>query len=465
MTFKRWLPLIACSIGTFLLLMHTTAATVSVTVIQRDLHAGFAQGQWVINGFSLAVGALVLAAGAGGDAVGHRRVFVCGMALFGAATAVCAVAPDAGVLIAARIAQGTGGAALLASMIPLLVHSYSGRRRQTALATWSVCSALGGTVGTLGSGVFAHPGMWRLLFAGSVPLAIAAVLVAFFVSAGGEPGSGERSRLDFAGTALTVALMGSATFTLTAAGEFGIASAPTVAATVATVAACAGLVATERRVANPALPPALFRRRGFVGTITTSFAYYFAAFGPLPAIAAWLVHTGEGAATAAVFLATQQVSFILAAAFVRVPERRHTAALALSLGAIALGVSAGALIVDAGLPAPLIVGPLLMSGAGAGLATPILPHRATEAAAPALSGAAAGTMNAARQFGLAAGVAGCGAVAQALTGGTGTSGALVLAAVVGIAGLALLRVLRDVPSKPHPEAYVQATVTRTSERE
>lgn len=433
-TFKRRLPLIACSIGTFLL-VHTTAATVSVTAIERDLGAGPAEGLWIINGYSLAVAALLLAAGVAGDVLAHRRVFLGGMAVFLLGTAACAIAPTAAVLIAARIVQGAGGAGLLASMIPLLVHEYTGRRRAAALAIWSVCSALGGTVGTLGSGVFAHPGTWRWPFIASLPLAATAAALALAMPAQ-RPGDGApRRSLDWAGAVWTIALMGSATFALAAAGGFGIGSAWTLGAIALAAASVAGVVVTERRVARPALPPSLFQSGPFTASITTAFAYYFAAFGPLPAMAAWLSRTGAlDPSTAAALLAVQQIGFILVASLARVPERLHAAALVLSMAAIALGVLCGTAVVLMSLPAPLMLVSLTLSGAGAGLATPILPHRVTEATTPSLAGAAAGTMNAARQFGLAAGVAACGAVA-ASSGGTGAGCALLVAAGVAVAGL------------------------------
>lgn len=447
MTFKHWQTLIACSIGTFLLLVHTTAATVSVTAIERDLQAGFADGQWVINGYSLAVGAFLLAAGTVGDVVGHRHVFTVGMIVFTLGTAGCALAPTAGVLIAARVVQGLGGAAILAAMIPLIVHNYTGKQRGTALAVWSVCSAIGGTVGTLGSGVFAHPGLWRWLFIASLPFAVAAVVIGFVVTTELPDDGGRRRRLDVAGTAWTMALVGSATFAITAAGEFGTASGWTIGAIALALASFLGLAVTERRVMNPALPPALFRSRQFVSSIATSFAYYLAAFGPLPAMAVWLTHSGGlDATTAADLLAVQQVGFILVAALIRVSERHHAAVLALGMTAIILGVLLAATLVILSLPAMLMLVPLVLSGGGAGLVTPVLPHRATEAAPPSLAGAAAGTVNTMRQFGLAVGVAACSAVAQTLapaSNGAGTALALFVAATVAVAGLITQLALRD----------------------
>jgi len=443
-TLRRWLTLTACCLGTFLLLVHTTAATVSVAAIARDLDAGFAQGQWIINGYSLAVGALLLAAGAVGDALDHRRVFVSGMVVFILGTTGCAAAPTASVLIASRVVQGVGGAALLASMIPLLVHSYTGRQRATALAIWSVCSAMGGTIGTLGSGLLAQPSLWRWLFIASLPVAVTGLVIAVVIT-DGAPDGGPARRLDWLGTGWTIGVLGSATFALTAAGEFGIASRWTLGAIGVTLISITGLVTTERRVAAPALPPGLFASRQFVGAVVTAFAYYLAAFGPLPTMALWL--TGFGGldpAAAAALLAVQQVGFIVVAALLRVPERHHTAALALGMIAIVVGVLLAAVVVAAALPASVMLGPLVLSGAGAGVVTPILPHRATEAAAPALAGAAAGTLNAVRQFGLAAGVAACSAVARATTTtpGAGAAVALLLAAAVATAGLIAQRALR-----------------------
>lgn len=455
MTFKSSLTLIACCLGTFLLLVHTTSATVSVSAIQADLHAGFAEGQWIINAFTLAVGALLIAGGAVGDVIGHRHVFTAGMVAFVAGTTTCGLAPSAGMLIAGRLIQGVGGAAILASMIPLIVHTYTGQRRAVALSIWSISSAAGGTAGTLGSGVLAHPGTWRWLFLGSLPFAIAALVASVAMVVELPDDSRQRGRFDIPGMVSTVILAGSATFTLISVGEFGIASASTLGAATLAIIALAGLVLIERRSKSPALPPALFRNRAFVATIITAFAYYLAAFGPLPVLAIWLTtSTGMGPAVAGALLAVQQVGFILAAALARVPEKRHGMAVLVGMAMIVAGVLLAAAIVFASLPTPLILVSLVLSGGGAGLVTPILPHRATEAAAPSLAGAAAGTFNTARQLGLAFGVAACSAVAQiSTTHGHGTGLALILAATIALTALLAQLVLRDTARVDNVEKY------------
>lgn len=416
MRFNSLLPLVACSLGTFLLLVHTTIVTVSLPAIENDLDAGFAGGQWIINGYTVALGACLLAAGAAGDVAGHRTVFRRGLALFTLATVMCGLAPTAPLLIAARITQGIGGAAMLASMIPLLVHTYVRRQRTTALALWSVASALGGTVGTVCGGLVAHPDTWRLPFLASVPLALGDLVTTQFMTTQKRASPRDRRPVDLGGTVLTVAFTGSLVLAVTSAGQSGFASPLFIVSTTCALASIIALVTVERRIRLPALPPSMFASRRFTGTLVVGFAYYLAAFGPLPALAIWLSGEGFSATAASLILAIQQVGFVGAAMLIRVPEKRHGRAVVIGLAIIAGGTLLGALVAVASLPAAWMIAPMIVSGTGAGIVTPILPHRATDAVTASLAGAASGSFNAARQIGLAVGVAACSGLAHAVTG-------------------------------------------------
>src|SRR5438874_2525180 len=121
-----WRPLVTCCLATFLLLAYTTVVTVSAPVIAQSVDSGFAVSQWIIDVYTLALAALVLAMGSLGDRVGHRQLFLIGLAGFGTASVACAVATTGGVLIAARGAQGIGGAAIFATVVPLLTLRYDG---------------------------------------------------------------------------------------------------------------------------------------------------------------------------------------------------------------------------------------------------------------------------------------------------------------------------------------------------
>ncbi|WP_280265063.1 MFS transporter, partial [Nocardia wallacei] len=124
---RRWLPLLTVCLGTFMLLIDVTIVNVALPDMQRDLDASFGSLQWVVDGYALAMAALMLGAGSIADLTGHRRTYLAGLALFALSSLVCGVAPNPGVLIAARVVQGVGAAAMSCTCFALLNKSYDGR--------------------------------------------------------------------------------------------------------------------------------------------------------------------------------------------------------------------------------------------------------------------------------------------------------------------------------------------------
>ena len=147
-----WRPLVTCALATFLLLAFTTVVTVSAESIAGRLGAGFAVAQWIIDAYTLALAALVVAMGTLGDRLGHRRLFLSGLILFGVASAACATATSGGLLVAARAVQGVGGAAIFGTVVPLLTQHYHARARGIAFAVWGAVAGIGSTVGTIAGG-------------------------------------------------------------------------------------------------------------------------------------------------------------------------------------------------------------------------------------------------------------------------------------------------------------------------
>src|SRR4051812_36965626 len=133
---RKWSPLIAVSIGTFMLLVDVTIVTVALPAIAKDLHASLDGLQWVLDGYALALAALLLGAGALADRHGRRRMYLGGTVVFAAASLLCAVADDAWLLVAARFLQGVGGAAMFATTVALLSVTYQGKDRGIAFGVW-----------------------------------------------------------------------------------------------------------------------------------------------------------------------------------------------------------------------------------------------------------------------------------------------------------------------------------------
>src|SRR4051812_12345114 len=126
---RKWLPLITVCLGTFMLLIDVTIVNVALPDMVLDLKTSFTSVQWVVDAYALALAALVLGAGSIADLVGHRQVYIAGLALFALSSLACGLAPNPGALIAARSVQGLGAAAMFATTYALLNSSYSGRDR------------------------------------------------------------------------------------------------------------------------------------------------------------------------------------------------------------------------------------------------------------------------------------------------------------------------------------------------
>ena len=143
-----WMPLLAVSLGYFMVILDATAVNLALPALRQDLGGGITGLQWVIDGYTLAFAALLLSAGVAGDRFGARRVFLAGLALFTAASAGCALAPAIGVLVLIRLVQGAAAALLVPSSLSLLQASYPDRaRRARAVGLWGGIGGLAAASG------------------------------------------------------------------------------------------------------------------------------------------------------------------------------------------------------------------------------------------------------------------------------------------------------------------------------
>jgi DHA2 family methylenomycin A resistance protein-like MFS transporter len=164
-------------VGYFLVLLDVTALNVAVPTIGAGLGVGVTGLQWVVNGYALALAALLLVGGALGDANGHRRVVLAGLALFGAASAGCGLAPTVGVLVAARVLQGVGAALLLPGTLAIITRTFPEPAAQArAIGVWAGVGSVALPAGPLlGGGLVATWG-WRSVFLVNVPVVLVAAL-------------------------------------------------------------------------------------------------------------------------------------------------------------------------------------------------------------------------------------------------------------------------------------------------
>lgn len=438
----KWGPLVACCLGTFLVLLYTSIVTVSLPDITAQLGATHGQGQWVIDAYTVALAGLLLGAGAVGDAFGTRRVFLVGTVGFGLATLSAAAAPTADWLIASRAIQGVAAAGMFATIPALLAEAYrSPQQRSAAFAAWGTVAGWASAVGTVAGGLVAPWLGWRALFLVGVPLCTGLLALVITTPSERIARPPARGRVDWAGTGAITVAVGALAYTAISAGDAGWTAPSTVSA--AGIAAMAGLclMVAERRVASPILPLGLVTSRRFVAVLATAFAYYFATFGPLPSAAAWLRAEGVSGAAVSGILVSQLVVFMAASA--AIGPRLHRLApgkqLRLPLLLIAVGAASGTLVLI--WPAwPTLVPFLALSGFGAGVISPALPALTIACSPQRWAATASSATNAARQLGLAMGVAVCGALtrgadAASVAGALGLSGLVALGAAVLVAGL------------------------------
>ena len=278
-TAARTRTLAATVLGSSLAFIDGSVVNVALPAIQRDLGAGAAGTQWVMNAYLVVLGALVLIGGASADRFGRRRVFVAGVTVFTAASILCGLAAGTGTLVATRALQGAGAALLVPASLALLGATFPAGERARAIGAWAGYGALAMAVGPLLGGFLTDHVSWRAIFYLNVPLAVAAVWLALR----GAPDSRSEhlSGLDWLGATLAAAGLASLTWGLTGAAELGFRSPPIAAALAGGAVALAAFVAVEARARSPMLPLALFRSRAFTGANLVTLLLYFALSGVL----------------------------------------------------------------------------------------------------------------------------------------------------------------------------------------
>lgn len=401
----RWV-LLATVLGSGLVMLDATVVNVALARIGTDLDADFAALQWVVNGYTLTLAALILLGGSLGDRFGRRRVFVIGVAWFGAASVLCALAPDVGTLIAARGLQGVGGALLTPGSLAVISASFAASDRAAAIGAWS---GLGGVAGAIGpfAGGWLVEWNWRAVFLVNVPL----VAVVIAVAARHVPetrDAGSTGRPDVTGTLLAATGLAAVTWALTEAGRgrAGAGAAVIGGVAVAGLALLLALVAVERRADDPLVPPDLVRVPQFVAVNAVTL-FVYAALGVLFVVLVLQLQTVSG------FTPLLAGTALLPITVIMVLFSARAGALAQRIGP-RIPMTAGPLVAAAGVLLMLRIGPdagyvadvvpaVLVFGAGLALTVAPLTVAVLAAAGERHAGAASAVNNAvARVAGLLA---------------------------------------------------------------
>jgi EmrB/QacA subfamily drug resistance transporter len=276
---EMWV-LAATILGSGMASIDGTAVNVALPTLQRSLHATAADLQWVIEGYSLFLASLILVGGSLGDRLGRRRVFGAGILVFTAASCACGLAPNVGILIAARCVQGFGAAFLVPGSLAIISASFDPARRGKAIGTWSGFSAITTAIGPVLGGWLAQTVSWRAVFFINLPIAA----VTLFLSNRHVPESRDEDAtgpIDWLGALLVTGALGGVVFALIEAGSAGFGS-PLVAGTlIGGIVLFAAFVVAESRSAAPMVPLGIFRSRPFTGANLLTLLLYGALGGAL----------------------------------------------------------------------------------------------------------------------------------------------------------------------------------------
>ncbi|GGK54453.1 DHA2 family efflux MFS transporter permease subunit [Salinarimonas ramus] len=394
-----------------------TVVHVALPALQSDLEAGFTALQWVVNGYALTLGGLILVGGALGDRVGRRRIFVWGIALFALASLACALAPNAAALVAARLVQGVGAALLVPQSLAIIAASFPKDVRGRAIGIWAGASAITTALGPPLGGFLVDALSWRAVFWINLPLSAAAIWIALahMPDDRGASGSEAAGPLDWPGALLAILGFGLVTLALTLGSETGIGLALPIALFVAGAGALASFVAVEARARSPLMPLSLFSSRAFTGAnVVTLFLY--AAFVTALFLVPFELQSRRGLSATQVGLTMLPIGLIIGTAsrFSGAWGDRVGPQLPLALGSavVALGI--------AGLAAGLssywlgVLAPIVVMSCGMALAVAPLTTSVMNAVDEARAGAASGVNNAASRLAGLFGVAIAGSLASAL---------------------------------------------------
>jgi EmrB/QacA subfamily drug resistance transporter len=275
---QRWKVLLITSIGLFMASLDLFVVNIAFPDMAAEFHgASLSSLSWVLNAYAIVFAALLVPAGRIADRVGRKRVFISGLLLFAAASALCAVSPSIPFLVAARVLQAAGGAMMIPTTLGLILPAFPVEQRALAISIWSAVGGIAAALGPPIGGLLVQLS-WRWIFVVNVPIGIiVAIVAARALTEIREPEDGRPDLLGAAELALGIALL---TLGIVKGPDWGWADPRALACFAGAVALVVAFVRRSARHHSPVIELPLLRVRSFaLGNLAT--AVFFAGFGAM----------------------------------------------------------------------------------------------------------------------------------------------------------------------------------------
>jgi EmrB/QacA subfamily drug resistance transporter len=448
----RWV-LVLSSVASLMVALDALVVSTALETIRRHLHASLGELEWTVNAYGLSFAVLLVPAAALGDRLGRRRLFAAGLGVFVLSSIACALAPSAGLLIAARAVQGSGAALVAPLSLALISTAFPPERRGWAMGVYGGITGIAVLGGPVIGGAVTQGLAWQWVFWINVPIGLAAIpLILTRI----PESFGPRARLDTPGLVLVTAAALGIVWGLVRGNDAGWGSAEVVGTLAAGVAALAAFVWVERRVAEPMLPPQMFAHRGFSAGTAATFLFSAALFSAVFFMAQFQqISLGQGPLDAGLRLLPWTGTLFFVAPVAGALTNRLGARTLVTLG---LGLQAAGMAWIAAIASPEMIywhtiAPMVIAGAGISMAMPAAQSAVMNAVASRDVGKASGAFMTMRQlggvFGLAVAAAvftGAGSYASPLAFFHGFVPALTVSAVLSAVGaLVAARLPRHTP--------------------
>ncbi len=461
---RRALTLAAMSLGFGVVQLDVTIVNTALNSIAAGFGGDVAALQWVVNSYTIAFAALILTAGALGDRIGAKRVFLAGFGIFTFASLGCALAPNLATLIVARALQGLGAAILVPNSLALLNHAYTDpAARGRAVGFWAAGASLALTAGPFAGGVLIALVGWRAIFLVNLPIGLLGLALTWRYAS--ETPRTERRQLDVPGQVAAVLSLGLLAAAIIEGGKIGWTNSFVVAGLAGAILIGALFVMRERQTTQPMLPLTLFSHALFALATLIGVMVNIAFYGLIFVLSLYFQQMNGWSpfATGLAFLPMMAMVLPVNLAAPRLSERIGAPAV-IAIGASVAAVGAIALLFLArGTNYGAMVIQLVALGGGIGLLVPPMTAMLLGSVDKAYSGVASGVLNSARQSGSVIGVALFGAfVAHENAFLWGLRWSLIVAAGLFICAAALASLNRFLRSER--SCYISAKVPLSSSK-